>query len=513
MMLNVATYFLDENIKRGGGERTAVYYKDKRYTYDDIYQLTNRVGNALKNLGVEPENRVYLVLSDSPELVASFYGTIKIGAISTMAYTFLKAREYEHELNYIRPKVVITDDSAIESLREAARKSRFPKSFLVLGKSVSDLRENESDFRTAVQNASEELEPEPTSPEDIALWKFSGGTTGLRKAIPHRHYDAVFAFEAYDHVIKYHQDDVVLSVPKMFFGYGRDGAIVFPFRVGAAAVLFPERFSPEKVFELIRAHRPTILVQVPTAMRAMLQTQKDQRPDFGCVRLCTSSGEALSTELYNEWKQNFGCEVLDGIGSAEMYYVFISNTLREIRPGTLGKTVRGYEAQIVDDDGKELPDGDIGILRAKGESSGTQYYHDRVKTQRTFRGEWVYTDDLFSKDKDGYFQFSGRRDDLLKVSGYFVSPFEIEKCIETHPEVTQCAVVGVEDKDGLIKSKAFVVLQEDIVPTPEKGEEIKQFCKAKLASYKFPRFVEFLSGLPKTGLGKVDRFRLKQKGI
>jgi benzoate-CoA ligase len=512
-MLNMAVYFLDENINQGRGDRIAVYYKDKSYTYNDIYKLTNRVGNVLKKLGVEPENRVYLVLNDSPELVASFYGTIKIGAVATLAYTFMSAKGYELELNYIKPKVVIMDDSAVDNLREAAKNSRFPRSFLVLGKSGSNLRENEFDFHTMIQNASKELEPEPTSEDDIALWKFSGGTTGFRKAIPHRHYNPVFAFEACNQIINYQQNDIVLPIPKMFFGYGRDFTIVMPFRVGAAAVLYPERFTPEIIFELVRKYRPTILVLVPTAIRAMLQIPKDQPPDFSCIRLSISSAEALSVDLYNEWKQNFGCEVLEGIGSAEMFSPYILNRLDDIRPGTVGKVVPGYEAKIVDDDGKGLPDGEIGILIVRGESSGTQYYHDRVKSQKTFRGEWVYTDDMFSKDKDGYFRFAGRRDDLLKVSGYFVSPFEIEKCIETHPEVAECAVVGVEDKDALMKSKAFVVLKESIVPTLEKAEEIQKFCKGKLAPYKFPRFIEFLDNLPKTGPGKVDRIQLKRKGI
>ncbi len=510
-MLNITTYFLDENIVQGRGERIAVYYKDKSYTYNQICEQTNRVGNALKTLGVEPENRVYIVLSDSPEFVASFYGVIKTGAIATYAYTFLKPKDYAAELNLIRPKVVITDESAIDALREAAANIRFPKSFLVVGR--SDLRKNEFDFQRLTAEAARELEPEPTSKDDIALWKFSGGTTGVRKAVPHRHENVVLAYESYNKIIDYRQDDIVLSVPKMFFGYGRDGTIVYPFRAGAAAVLYPERFSQEIFFNLINKYRPTILVQVPTAMRKILQAPMDKFPDLSSIRLCTSAGEALSKELYNEWKMKTGCEVLDGIGSAEMYYVYISNRLNDIKPGTLGKVVSGYDAKIVDEGGKELSDGEIGVLAAKGGSSGNEYYHLREKTQQTFRGEWVHTDDLFSKDKEGYFRFAGRRDDLLKVSGIFISPYEIEKCIEMHEEVSECAVVGIEDKDRLIKSKAFVVLSQGIEPSTQKAEEIKLHCKKKLSPYKFPRFVEFMEELPKTSLGKIARRRLKEKSI
>ena len=511
--LNMASYFLDYNISEGRGERIAVYYRDTSYSYNDIYCLTNQVGNFLKEIGVEPENRVYLVLSDSPEFVAGFYGTIKIGGVATYAYTFLTPNEYEKELNFIKPKVVITDDSAIENIRKAAKKSRYPKVILVVGGSGIDLKTNEYGFRAVVKESSTELEPEPTSKDDIALWKFSGGTTGLRKAVPHRHYDSVYAFESYNEIIRYHQDDIVLSVPKMFFGYGRDGAMVFPFRVGAAAILYPERFTTELLFELIQRHRPTILIQVPTAMRKILRTPKDKWPDFSSIRLCTSAGEALSAELCNEWKKSTGCEVLDGIGSAEMYYVYVSNRLNDIMPGTLGKVAPGYEAKIVDEEGNELPDGEIGILAAKGESGGTEYYKLREKSQETFLGPWVFTDDLFSKDEDGYFRFEGRRDDLLKVSGVFVSPLEIENCIESHTDVAECCVVGIADEDGLIKSKAFVVLKKGIAPSDEKADGIVRYCKKNLSPYKFPRFVEFLEELPKTGLGKIDRRQLKQMGI
>ncbi len=509
----MTSYFLDENIKQGREERIAVYCNDRSYTYKDIHKLTNRVGNALKGLGVEPGNRVYLVMNDRPELVASFYGIIKIGAVATLAYTFTKAKDFEYELNYVRPKVVITDDSAIDSLRNASCNSQFPKSFLIFGSSTSELRKNELDFSMAIENANDNLDPEPTSEDDIAQWKFTGGTTGFRKAIPHRHYDPVFSFEGFRHIMGYRPDDIVLPIPKMFFGYGRDGAIVYPFRVGAAAVLFPERFTPERVFELIRKYRPTILLQVPTAMRAMLQVAKQEPPDLSSVRLCMSSGEALSVDLYREWKENFGCEVLDGIGSAEMNYTYICNRPNDVRPGTVGKPVPGYEARIVNEAGKELPDGEIGILMAKGESSGTEYYGDNAASVNTFRGKWVFTGDLFSKDRDGYFRFAGRRDDLLKVSGYFVSPLEMEQCLHTHPDIAICAVVGVQDADGLTKSMAFIVLHEGVGSSEQKAEEIRQFCKQKLAPYKFPRFIRFLTDLPKTGRGKIDRLRLKQESI
>ena len=511
-LLNVTSWFLDENISKGRGKRVAIYYRNKKFTFHDICELTNKVGNVFKELGVEIENRIYLVLGDSPELVAAFYGAMKIGAVPTLAYTYLSPEDYEYEINYIKPKLVVADKLCIERIRKAIQSTRFPKAILISGLSRSGLKNGEHDFDGFVSRASDQLEAETTSREDIALWKFSGGTTGHRKGIPHRHHDPVWAFEAFNKAICYSEDDVVLSVPKMFFGYGRDGTIVFPFRVGAAAVLFPERTTVKKIFELIAQFQPTILVQVPTMMRKMLQTPKDERPDLRCIRVCTSGGEALSAELYHEWKNHFGCEVLNQIGSGEMYYAYITNRLNDVVPGSLGKVTPGFKAKIVNDEGLELPDGEIGVLMARGECAGLQYWQDSVKSRQTFRGEWVYTDDLFKRDRQGNFYFCGRRDDLLKVSGVFVSPQEIEECLQTHPDVAECAVIGVTDKDGLDKTKAFIVLRDGVNPSKVIGEDLKNYAKEILSPYKYPRLVEFIEELPKTGLGKTDRRRLlKQK--
>ena len=506
---NMVSYFLEENILQGRGQRVAIYYKDRAVTYNELCSLTNKVGNVLRDLGVEMENRVYIVLNDSPELVAAFYGIIKIGAVATLAYTYLKPADYEYELNYIRPKVVITEGGALDRLREATKGSRFPLSTLVLDKAASELVDGEYSFWDLVKKANDTLDAEPTYKYDQALWKFSGGTTGFRKAIPHCHADVVYAYESFQKIIQYSQDDIVLSIPKMFFGYGRDGTIVFPFRVGASAVLYPERVTPQKVFELVKKHRPTILVHVPTAIRQLLETEKEERPDFSSIRLCTSAGEALPEKLYHAWKKNFGCEIVDGIGSAEMYYTYVSNVPGKVVPGSLGKPAPGYEAKIVNDKGQEVPEGEIGILIAKGESAGLEYYRDREKTRKTFRGEWLYTDDFFYKDEDGNFHFAGRRDDLLKVSGYFVSPIEIEQCIETHPDVAECAVVGITDADGLEKTKAFVVLREGVEQSKKKAEEIQMYPKQKLSPYKYPRLLDFIDQLPRTALGKIDRRILK----
>jgi len=510
--LNVASYFLDHNISEGRGKRIAIYYRNEGYTYDDIFILTNRIGNVLKELGVEIENRVYLVLDDSPEFVASYYATIKIGAIPTVGYTFFSPKDYLRELNNMKPKVVVADSAYTDRLREVIEESRYPKYLLIVGESGLQLRKGEFDFYGMVKSADEHLEPEPTHRDDVAIWGFSGGTTGLRKIIPHRHYSLVFAYEACQQVIHYSKDDVVLPVPKLFFGYGRTGSILYPFRAGAAAVLFPERTTAAKIFELVKQYKPSILINTPTMMRRMLQTPKDGRTDLSCIRLCTSGGEQLSGELYHEWMRNFGCEVIDGIGSGEMFYSFTFNIPGEVVPGSVGKPLPGYEVKIVDENGRELPDGEVGSLIIKGGSAGSCYLRNYEKSKKTFRGEWVYTEDLFCKDKEGNLYFYGRTDDLLKVSGYFVSPLEIAECIETYPDVAACVVVGVKDADGLDKTKAFVVLREGIAASNTLADNIKKHAKEKLSPHKYPRIIEFISDLPLTRTGKVDRRKLKEQG-
>ncbi|MBW1667526.1 MAG: benzoate-CoA ligase family protein [Deltaproteobacteria bacterium] len=508
--LNVASYFLEHNME-AKGQRVAIYYDNLEYTYKDVLLLTNQMGNALKSLGVEPENRVYMVLSDSPEFVACYYAALKIGAIPSIGYTFFSPKDYQLELNNIRPKVVVANVEFIDRLRDAIRHCRYPKNLLLIGNSMPTLQKGEVDLSTRMNRADDSLEAEPTHKDDIAIWGFSGGTTGLRKIIPHRHYSLAFAYEAYNKIVRYTEEDIILPVPKLFFGYGRTGSILYPFRVGAAAVLFQERSTPERIFDFIEKYRPSILINTPTMIRKMLEVAKGRDFDLSCLRLTMSAGEALSAQLYHEWVNRFGSEIVDGVGSGELFYNFTLNIPGKVVPGSVGKPLPGYEVKIVDDEGHELPDGEVGVLIAKGGSAGTHYLRNYEKTKKTFRGEWVYTEDLFSKDRNGYLFFFGRRDDLLKVSGYFVSPTEIEACLGTHPDVALCAVVGVRDEDGLDKTKAFVVLRKGLTGSEAMADELKIYTKEKLSPHKYPRIIEFVSDLPMTRTGKVDRRKLKNQ--
>jgi acyl-coenzyme A synthetase/AMP-(fatty) acid ligase len=317
------------------------------------------------------------------------------------------------------------------------------------------------------------------------------------------------SFESYAQgVLKIQPDDRVLPIPKLFFGYARDMTALFPFGVGAAGIAFPERTTPARVFELIDRHRPTILVQVPTMMRAMLDHPGGAEHDLSCLRLCTSAGEALPRDLYDEWRATFGVEVLDGIGSSEAYHIFISNRLGSVRPGTAGLAVPGYRARVVDERGTEVADGEVGRLWIEAPTAALMYWEAREASVATYAGDTVMSGDLFTRDADGYFTFRGRADDLLKVSGVWVAPFEIERALLEHPDVVECAVIGV-DRAGLTTTRAYVVLRAGVDGSDELGRALQEFARALLAAHKYPREVQFVAELPKTGSGKLDRRALR----
>jgi benzoate-CoA ligase len=512
--INMASYFLDENISAGRGERVAVYHRGQGYKFRDICALTNRVGTVLKELGVEPENRVLLALQDSPEWVASWFGAIKIGGVATNAYTYLQPSEYEYFISYVRPKVVVVDHTTLDRVREGAKHARHLRALLVAGEPPSTLQTGEYNFHSMVKSAGDYLEAEPTHKDDIALWNFSGGTTGKPKGVPHMHHDPIVGFESFQQIIHYTEDDVVLNVPKLFFHYVHDAGLFGPLRVGAAVALFPERSTAELIFELVEKYQPTILVNVPTMMRSMLETPSEKRTDMSSLRLCIAGGESLSPQLYNEWKEAFGVEIVEVIGSAEATMTYICNRPGEKVPGSVGRAVPFVKLKIVDEEGRELPKGQPGTLMLQTDASGRGYYRDHEKSKRTFLGnDWINTGDLFREDEAGNFYFLGRSGETVKVSGVWVSLLEIERRLQEHPAVRECVVLGVKDSDGLIKSKAFVALHDGIGASGQMADELKQFCKSKLASHKYPRVIEFLSELPKTGQGKINRGQLQERGI
>ena len=507
---NLASYFVDRNVEEGRGGLTALIAPDGPTTYAELAALANRSGHVLRELGVRAEERVLLVLADSVEFVALWYGVQKIGAVTAEAYTFLKPKDYAYYLDYTRAGVVVVDETTLAPVREAARSSRWLRHLLIVGPH-GELGAREASFAALAADAPDELEAAPTTRDDVAIWKFTTGSTGAPKAAVHPQHTPLLSFDWYARgVLGMRGDDVVLPVPKLFFGYARDLAALYPFGVGGAGIVFPERTTPERIFELVRLHRPSILVQVPTMMAAMAAHPDAAGQDLSSLRLCTSAGEALPAELYERWRAAFGVEVLDGIGSSEAYHIYISNRPGRVRPGSVGEVVPGYRARVADEDGREVPDGEVGTLWIEGDTAALLYWNEHAKTKETFSGDLVKTGDLFVRDADGYFWFRGRGDQLLKVGGVWVAPAEVEQCLVTHPDVVECAVVGFEEA-GLTLTRAHVVLRASAAPSPELAAALKEYVRAHLSPHKYPRDVRFAAELPKTPSGKIDRRALREQ--
>ncbi|HEX6357683.1 benzoate-CoA ligase family protein [Actinophytocola sp.] len=503
-MFNVADYFVDRNLALGRGDRTALFTPEGATTYRELAGLVNRVGNVLLDLGARRGERVLLALSDGVEFVATWYAAQKIGAVTAEVYTFLQPKDYRYFLDYTGARVVIADPVTLDRLREAGIADR---QVLVVG--GNDPQDNEHDFATLVAQASGTLDTAPTTRDDVAIWKFTTGSTGAPKACVHTANSPIVSYESYARgVLDIDQDDIVLPVPKLFFGYARDLAALYPFGVGGAGIAFPERTTAERIFELIARFRPTILVNVPTMMSAMVAHPSASTQDLSSLRLCTSAGEALPAELHRKWDEMFGVEVVDGIGSSEAYHIYISNRPGAARQGTCGQVVPGYSARVVGDDGTEVPDGEVGTLEVTGGTVALEYFGDKEKSATTYRGDTVHTGDLFSRDADGFYVYHGRADDLLKSGGIWVAPSEIEHCLIGHEDVVECGVAGFE-VDGLVRPRAYVVLREGVEGTPELAAALREYVRARLAGHKSPQEIRFVTSLPRTTNGKLDRRALK----
>nr|MBA2734857.1 benzoate-CoA ligase family protein [Acidobacteriota bacterium] len=488
--------------------KTCLYFRDETYTYGETVRMSNRAGNALRELGVEIEDRVLIVLPDCPEFVWTWFGASRIGAVITMVNPLLPAEDYKYYLEYTRARCVVIHESLLKNFEGAAKDARYLRQVLVVGSEHGDFLS----FETAVNAQSDECTPADTHRDDVAIWLFTSGSTGHPKGAVHLHHDLPFNTEVFaKRTIGVREDDLTISVPKLFFGYATGTNLLFPFAVGGATALFAERSTPEKLFEVIERYRPTILTTVPTMINAMLNMEDSARKDLSSLRFCYSAGEALPVELYTRWMETFGIEIYDGIGSAEMFHIYITNRPGDVKPGSLGRVVEGYEARIVDAEGKEVQTGEMGTLRIKGDSAALCYWNAQEKSKETFAGDWCTTGDQFHQDAESYYWYHGRTDDMLKVSGVFVAPAEIENCLLQHEAVREAAVIGYDEGAGLIKPKAFLVLREGHIPGEELAENIQSFVKSRLALYKYPRRIEFVSSLPKNDRGKIDRKQLKTR--
>ncbi len=505
----MADYFLYHNLEEGRENKTCLYYRDETFTYADAARMSNRAGGALRELGVRVEDRVLIALPDCPEFVWTWFGTNRAGGVITMVNPLLPADDYRYYLEYTRARVAVIHESLLENFSQAAKDARYLENVLVVGSERGEFHS----FAEALDAQPDELTPADTRRDDIAIWLFTSGSTGHPKGAVHLQHDLPFNTERYaKRVLGVNENDLTVSVPKLFFGYATGTNLLFPFAVGGATALFSERSTPEKLFEVIERYRPTILTSVPTMINGMLSVSGAARNDLSSLRMCLSAGEALPVELYRRWVETFGVEIYDGIGSAEMFHIYITNRPGDVKPGSLGRIVEGYEADIVDAEGGSVPTGEMGTLRIKGDSAALCYWQAHEKSKETFAGDWCTTGDQFHADEEGYFWYHGRTDDMLKVSGVFVAPAEIENCLLGHEAVLEAAVVGHDAGDHLVKPKAFVVLREGHAPGEEMAGAIKEFVKSRLALYKYPRWVEFVSSLPKNDRGKIDRRKLKTAG-
>ena len=502
---NMADYFLDHNLREGRAGKIAVYYKNSTYTYAQVQEMSHRAANVLRELGVEMEDRVLIALPDSIEFVVTWFAVLKLGAVITMVNTILPPADYDYYLNYTRAKVAVVHESIVPRFEQV--NSPHLNAMLVVGKDTV----KDPSFDRMLAHSSAQFKNADTHRDDVAAWLFTSGTTGKPKGAVHFHHDFPFNTENYaKQVLGINQSDITLSVPKLFFGYATGTNLMFPFAAGASTALFEERSTPETMFEMVRRYRPTILTTVPTMINAMLDCDAEKRADLSCLRMALSAGEALPPELYYRWKNAFGVEILDGIGSAELFHIYISNRMGDVKPGSLGKLVPGYETKIIGPDGQEMPRGEIGTLWVKGDSAAVYYWQAHEKSKEVLRGDWVVSGDLFRQDEEGYFWYAGRADDMLKVGGVFVSPLEIENCLLQHEAVLEVCVVGHPDEDGLIKPKAFVVLQGRYEACEKTAQELKEFVKTRLAPFKYPRLVSFMDELPKNDRGKIERKKLRE---
>jgi benzoate-CoA ligase family protein len=511
---NAASDLIDGNLRAGRGARVAIREHGREISYAGLAELTNRAGNAFAGLGLLQEQRALLCLLDTADFPAAFWGAIKAGCVPVPVNTLLTAQDYDFMLRDSRARLLVASGALLDRLLPILPGQPYLKTVVVSDPSPGALPAVTGlafhSFGQLLERASPKLDPAQTTPDDVAFWLYSSGSTGMPKGAVHLHGDLIATARLYGQgLLGMTADDVCFSAAKLFFAYGLGNSMTFPFSVGAAAVLLMERPTPTAVFRMLRDHRPTLFFGVPTLFAAMLADPEAATASLEHLRFCVSAGEPLPKDLGERWKARFGVDILDGLGSTEMLHIFLSLHPGDIRYGTTGKPVEGYELSIVDEGDAPVQRGELGELKVKGPSSAAAYWNSREKSLSTFRGPWTFTGDKYRQDADGYYIYCGRSDDMIKAGGIWVSPAEVESALTGHEAVLEAAVVGCEDEEGLVKPKAFVILKQGVGAAPQLAEELKAFVKSRLAPYKYPRWIEFVEALPKTATGKIQRFRLR----
>jgi benzoate-CoA ligase len=504
---NAAEDLIERNL---AAHPNKIAYIDDRgsYSYADLAERANRCASALSNLGLNMEARVLVCLLDTIDFPAVFLGAIKAGLVPIAVNTLLTSSDFDFMLRDSRAHALVVSEPLLPAFEPILGDQPFLKHVVVSGEKNSGYQL----LADLLAKAGSDFTAAPTRSDDPCFWLYSSGSTGTPKGVVHVQTSMMRTAELYAKpILGIQETDVVFSAAKLFFAYGLGNALTFPLSIGATTILLGDRPTPAAVCRILREHRPTIFYGVPTLYSALLASDAlPKRADLH-LRRCTSAGEALPPEVGRRWFEHTGVDILDGLGSTEMLHIFLSNRPGEVRYGTTGKPVPGYDIRLVDEEGKPVPQGEIGELQVSGPTGAAYYWNNREKSRATFLGAWTRSGDKYTEEQDGYFTYSGRNDDMLKVSGIWVSPFEVESAVASHAAVLEAAVVGKADENGLIKPKAYVVLRADVAQTPDLATDLQQHVKSKLAPYKYPRWIEFIDELPKTATGKIQRFKLRDQ--
>ncbi|TAN32386.1 benzoate-CoA ligase family protein [bacterium] len=492
---NVGADLLDRNLRAGRANKVAIHSAAEDLTYGDLHHLACGAARALHELGVRREERVLLVAYDSPGWVAAFLGAIRLGAIPVPVNPLLQhSEDYDHYLDDSLARVVAVDGNTEAKLRAAVDRAVNPPRLLRVD-------------RTA---PGPEVAAAPTRRDDMAFWLYSSGSTGKPKAVVHLQHDIPYTCVTYaEQVLGITERDTTFSTTGLFHAYGFGNNLTFPYWVGAATVLHAGRHTPATVLDTIEKRRPTLFFSAPTLYNAILNFEGARNRDLSSIRHCVAAAEALPAEVWRRWKDAFGLTILDGVGSTELLHIYCSNRLDDVRPGSSGKPVPGYELKILDDQGRPVSGGEAGDLYVKGDSALALYWAQHEKTKRSIVGEWFFTGDRYRVDEDGYHWYEGRSDDMIKVGGLWVSPIEIEAALLEHPAVGESAVVGIS-VEGFTKIKAFVIVKGGAAPGDPLVAELQEHCKSRLQRFQYPHLIEFVPELPKTVTGKIQRFKLRE---
>ena len=504
---NFAADILKRNLDAGRAGKLAFIDQRQGWTYGDLATRVDSFGHALRSLGIRHAERILICVLDGIDWPTAFLGAIKAGIVPVPVNTLLTEDDYRFMLEDSRARLLVVSEELYPKFAKSIGACPSLEHVVVSGENGH----GHPRFEELLAGAKAETVTAPTVRDDMCFWLYTSGSTGKPKAAVHTHADLNFTDELYAKpFLGIGENDVCYSVAKLFFAYGLGNALTFPMSAGATTVLLPHRPTPELVADILKKHRVTVFYAVPTFYAAFLASAAAPRRSELSLRCCVSAGEALPSDVGRRWSERYAVDILDGLGSTEMLHIFLSNRAGEVKYGTTGKPVPGYDVRLVDDDGAIVNiRGEMGELQVRGPTSAIMYWNNREQSRATFLGEWTRSGDKYVEDEDGYFVYCGRRDDMLKVSGMYVSPFEVEGVLQSHPDVLEAAVVGWPDVDTLIKPKAFVVLK-----SPEKASDalkrtLQDHCREKLAPFKYPRWLEFRPELPKTATGKIQRFKLR----